>query len=185
MLYNFYMVSSDPSSQTQDMLPSKPEPEKILFSWKAPARIFVRRDKKFWIRTISAASLFGVILFIAEGSMPVVLMIAIIFLYYVLTTVEPEDINFSITTYGIKIADKTTFWNLLVRYWFSSKKNINLLVLEMNAFPGRLEIVINKNDIPSLKKILNNYLVMEETPPSNIDKTSRWFSEKLEGKKSS
>lgn len=131
------------------------------------------------------ASLFGVILFIAEGSMPVILMIAIIFLYYVLTTVEPEEIDFRITNYGIKIADKTTSWDTLTRYWFSFKNNTNSIIFEMNSFPGRLEIVINKNDIPAMKKILNNYLTLEEAPPSRMDKTSLWFTQKLEGKKTS
>jgi hypothetical protein len=162
--------------------PQTIEPEKTLFTWRAPARPFVRRDKRFWIRAISIISLFAFILYVAEGSMPVILTIAIVFLYYVLSSVEPEEINFSLTNYGVKIADKTTSWSNLTSYWFSTSHATDILVFHMNIFPQRLEMVINKKDIPSLKKELNKYVVQEELPPSKIDRASNWFSQKLEGK---
>ena len=73
----------------------RPELEKVLFSWKAPMRPFKARDREFWITTIVIAVIFGFILFLIEGVMPVILIVSIIFLYYVLSTVKPEEIGYA------------------------------------------------------------------------------------------
>lgn len=162
-----------------DSRPRPPEPEKELFTWKAPARPFKRRDRKFWTTVIAIATLFGVILFLVEGAMPVILIISIIFLYYVLSTVEPEVINYSITTWGVKVEDKRTEWDLITRYWFVEKLGSDVLVFETMVLPGRLELVVNKKDKEEIKKVLNKYVLYEEAPPSNLDKAANWFSKKL------
>ena len=159
------------------------EPERVLFSWKAPIRPFKRRDREFWITTIVIAVIFGLILFLVEGVMPVILIISIVFLFYVLSTVKPEETDYEITNMGIKIVDKTTPWEILTRYWFSKRYNSNLLIFEMVSFPGRLELVIHEKDKESLKKQLNQYVVEEEVPPSNLDRTANWFSKKFPGNK--
>lgn len=161
----------------------KQEPERTLFSWKAPVRPFKRRDREFWITTVVIASIFGLILFLIEGVMPVVLIISIIFLFYVLSTVEPEEADYKITNKGVKIADKTTPWELLTRYWFSKRYNSKLLIFEMVILPGRLELVIHEKDKESFKKHLNKYVIEEEVPPSNLDRTANWFSKKFPGNK--
>jgi hypothetical protein len=46
-----------------------------------------------------------------------------------------------------------------------------------------LELVIKSSDRSSLKKVLNDYLIEEEAPPSGLDRAANWFSEKLPGNK--
>ena len=70
------------------------EPERKLLDWSAPARPFKRMNREFWVTIIAMAAIVGLILFFAEGFMPVILIVSIIFLVYVLTTVEPENISF-------------------------------------------------------------------------------------------
>jgi len=161
----------------------KPEPEKTLFSWRAPVRPFKRRDKEFWITAVVMACIFGFILFLIEGVMPVILIISIVFLFYVLSTVEPEKTDYKITNKGVKIADGTTSWELLTRYWFSKRYNSKLVIFEMITLPGRLELVIHEKDKESLKKQLNKFVLEEEVPPSNLDRTANWFSKKFPGNK--
>jgi hypothetical protein len=166
--------------------PSRPlrrEPEKTLFSWKAPLRPFKRRDREFWVTVIVITVIFGVILFLIEGAMPVILIISVVFLFYVLSTVEPEEIEYGITNRGVKIVNKTTSWDFLTRYWFSKRYNSKLLIFEMTSIPGRLEVVIHEKDKNSLKKHLNKYVVEEEVPPSSLDKTANWLSKKFPGNK--
>jgi hypothetical protein len=171
---------SSPSEATPaQATPPGMEPEKTLFSWKAPVRPFKRRDREFWTTVIVIAVIFGLILFLIEGVMPVILIIAVVFLYYVLSTVPPEDAEYSLTNKGVKIEDKTTSWNVLTRYWFSKRYSSKLLIFEMTAIPGRLELVINEKDKPSLKKHLKEYIVEEEVPPSTLDKTANWLSERF------
>lgn len=159
----------------------KIEPEKILFSWRAPERPFKKRGRDFWVTVITIASLFGVILFFAEGAMSVVLIVALVFLFYVMSTVEPQSIEYHITNKGVKISERTTEWQFLTRYWFSSRFDTPLLIFEMNVIPGRLETVIQDKDKPSIRKALKDYTVEEEVPPSGLDNAANWFAKKLPG----
>lgn len=157
------------------------QPEKTLFSWKAPARPFKRRDREFYVTLIAIVGIVGLVLFLAEGFMPVILLSSLVFLFYVLNTVEPETIEYQITSQGIKIADKDTLWPYLTRFWFSRRYDDNLLILETSLIPGRIELVINHSDRQALKEILVKYLKEEVAPPSFLDKAANWFSKKLPG----
>jgi len=183
-VYNFYMAEKQESVQTPTFDPvPKIEPEKELFSWRAPARPFKKRGKEFWTKIIISASLFSVIVYLAEGAMPVILIISVIFLYYVLSTVEPENIEYKITTWGIKMADKLNPWIDLGRFWFSKRFNDELLVFEAYTLGGRLELVIKPTDKDKIKKVLSKYLLHEQASPSYFDKASNWFTKKLPGMK--
>ena len=155
------------------------EPEKELYSWKAPARPFKRRSREFWLRVIVSASVLGLIIFLAEGVMPVILLISVIFLFYVMSNVEPEEVTYKITNRGIKIADKTTDLGSLTRFWFTNRLGNDLLVFETIFLPNRMELTINKIDKEKIKKALSLYLTEEEVPPARIDKVTSWFSDKL------
>jgi hypothetical protein len=176
---------ADPPKETvapQPVVPQQTapqEPEKTLFTWKAPVRPFKRRDREFWTTTIVIAFIFGLILLLIEGVMPVILIISVIFLYYVLSTVEPEEIEYGVTNKGIKIEDKTTSWEVLTRYWFSKRYNSILLIFEMTKIPGRLELVIHEKDKASFRKHLKKYIKEEEVAPSNLDKTANWLSKRF------
>lgn len=159
----------------------KSEPEKDIFVWKAPSRPFKRRTRQFWLTTIAIAAIFGLVMFLAEGAMPVILIVAIVFLVYVYSTVEPEIIEYKITNMGIKIQNSPTVWNLLTRFWFSRRFDNDLLIFEMVTFPGRLEIVINSKDKDTIKKDLLIYLPEEEIPPSSLDRAASWFAKKMPG----
>jgi hypothetical protein len=159
----------------------KREPEKVLFTWKAPSRPFKKRDKQFWTTVIVIASIFGLILFLVEGAMPVMVIISLIFLFYVLTTVEPEEIEYDITNYGIKMAGQTTHWTSLVRFWFTERLSSTLLIIETTQLPGRLELVINEKEEDKLREVISEYLPEEETPATAMDKTADWFAKKLPG----
>ena len=157
----------------------KPELEKDLITWVAPARPFKRRDKQFYVTTISIAGMVCLILFLAEGAMPVILIISLIFLYYVMSTVAPEDIEYKITNKGVKVGGRLTEWQLLGRFWFSRRFDSDLVVFETRIIPNRMELVIKSEVKEEIRKNLNEYLVEEEISPSNLDKAVDWFSKKL------
>src|SRR3990167_8157189 len=118
------------------------EPERELIAWVAPARPFKRRDRQFYVTTFAIAGIVGLILFLAEGLMPVLLIISLVFLYYVLSTVEPEKVEYKVTNKGIKIAGKDTFWPNLTRFWFTKRMDQEMMVVETIFIPGRIELVI-------------------------------------------
>lgn len=174
------METADPNIENQTILnDQKPRIEKDLISWIAPSRPFKRRDKQFYMTTVSIAGIVSLILFLAEGAMPVILIISLIFLYYVMSTVPPEDIEYKITTEGVKVGGKRTDWQFLGRFWFSKRYDSDLLVFETALIPNRMELVINPEIKQELEKVLKEYLVEEEISPSNLDRAIDWFSKKL------
>jgi hypothetical protein len=155
------------------------EAERDLAVWTAPARPFKKRNRTFYITLVAIAAIVGLILFLVEGFMPVVLIIALIFLFYILSTVEPEKIQYKITNRGIKVADKRTDFPLCLRFWFTKRFDNELLVVEIATIPGRLELVINPVDKEQIRKALLIYLPEEEASPSFLDRASDWFAKKL------
>ncbi len=159
------------------------EPERELVTWTAPARPFKRRDKQFYVTIFAMAGIFGLILFFAEGVMPVILVISLVFLYYVLSTVPPEDIEYQITSKGVKISGKLTNWQYLNRFWFSKRFDESLLVFESVTIPGRIEFVIKDDLKEKLRKEISAYIPYEEVPASSLDRLTEWFSKILPGNK--
>ena len=159
------------------------KPENDLFSWKAPGRPFKKRDREFWVSVIAIAAVVGFIFYIIEGIMPVLLVISLVFLFYILQTVEPQQIEYKITTWGVRIADRRTDWEFLGRFWFSKRLDSDVLVFSTFTLPGRLELVINAKDKITLKKVIASHLTEEEAPPTNLDKAANWVAAKLPGNK--
>lgn len=159
------------------------EAEKDLLIWTAASRPFKRRDKQFYVTTFAIAGIVSLVLFFAEGAMPVLLIISLVFLYYVLSTVEPEKIEYKITNKGIKIAGKLTSWHYLNSFWFTKKLDTDILVIDTVLVPGRIEMVVGSELHESLKKVITEYIPHEEVPGSGIDRMTAYLSSKLPGNK--
>lgn len=155
------------------------EPEKELVIWAAAARPFKRRDREFYITVMAMGGIIALIMFLVEGFMPVILIVSLFFLFYVLSTVPPEEIEYKITTKGIKIAGNRTDWGMLGRFWFSRRFDHDLLIIESANLPGRIELVIPPAKKEEIRKSLSAYLFEEEIPPSPLDKAANWFAKKL------
>ena len=157
------------------------EPERDLVTWSAPARPFKRRDREFYVTLIAIAGVVGLILFLVEGFMPVILIVSLVFLFYVMSTVEPENVEYKITNRGIKVAGRRNDWANMVRYWFSRRFDNELLIIESTTLPGRIEFVVAPEVKEEINKALSRYLTEEEAPPSYLDRAPNWFAAKLPG----
>lgn len=167
--------SSEPTVQKE------PDKEIDIVSWESPARPFKRRNREFWVTIVAIAAVVGLVLLFVEGFMPVLLIISMVFLFYVLSTVEPEKILYKVTNKGIRIAERLTPWEDMGRFWFTRRFDANLLAIESNNIAGRMEMVVDGVDKESLKKAISEYLKYEEVPGSRIDKAAIWFSKKMPG----
>lgn len=175
--------STLPKTEEPKPVVAKPEPEKDLVTWTAPARPFKRRNREFFITVIAMASVAGFVLFLIEGWLPVVLIISLVFLFYVMSTVEPENIQYKITTKGINVGGSTTTWDVMGRFWFAKRFDSELLVVETATLPGRLEVIVGSDVKEPIKKAVSDYLVHEEVPPSYLDKAALWVSKRMPGNK--
>ena len=159
------------------------ESERDLVTWTAPARPFQRHNKQFYTTVFAIAGIISLVIFLAEGIMPVVLIVALVFLYYVLSTVQPENIEYKVTTKGIRIANKLTDWQALNRFWFSKRFDNDLMIIDTSMIPGRTEIVINQEIEGELKKEVSAYIPYEEVPAGALDRATNWFADKIPGNK--
>lgn len=155
------------------------EPERDLVVWTAPSRPFKRRGRKFYVTAFSMAGIVSLVVFLAEGIMPVILIISLVFLYYVLSTVQPENIEYKITNKGFKIAGRETGWQSVLRFWFSSRSGSEILVFGLVTIPGRIEMIIHSEIKEKLKKEISAYVPYEEVLPSTLEKVTGWVAKKL------
>lgn len=157
----------------------KIEKEEVLYTWTAPLRPFKRRDKEFFTTVIAIAILIGLILFFLEGILPVAVVAALVFLVYVLSTIPPEDVDHKITNKGVSFAGTRYPWEELRRFWFAARFGTDLLVVEANRAPWRIEMVISLQDKEPLRKVLEDHLPFEEASPSFLDKSAVWLSRRV------
>lgn len=151
----------------------------MLFSWRAPARPFKRRDRNFFTTVLALGVLIGLILFFLEGILAVAVVAAIVFLVYVLFTVPPEEVEYKITNKGIVLAEKKHMWDEFRRFWFTKRLDSNLLIIETVNFPGRLEMVIQEEEKGKIREVLEQYLIHEEAAPNFLDRAASWLSRKV------
>jgi len=154
--------------------------EKTLIEWKAPERAFKKRDKDFWITAIAILVLFSVVLIFIKEFFLIVALVSILFLYYVLSTVPPEIIEYKITNRYIRIGTAQYTWDTFLRFWFRNSLNSELLELETNLrIPRQISLVINSSDKDEIKKIILKKLPLFESSPSFVDKMAKWWSDKM------
>lgn len=159
------------------------EPERDLVTWMAPSRPFKKRDRQYFVTIFAISGIVSLIIFLAEGLMPVILIVALVFLYYILSTVPPEEIEYKITTKGVKIADKLIDWTSLIRFWIGRRMDSEILFFDTFLIPSRTEIVIKPELKETLKREISAYIPYEESTNTNLDKLTKWFATKLPGNK--
>jgi len=165
--------------KSQEDTATKLEPERVILSWKAPTKVVNRKPREFWVKLVAAATLLGFIFFIAEGVMPVILLISLLFLFYIMSSVEPESAQYSITTRGINISQQKNAWSLFTSFEILKRGEVNFLILNMRTFPGKIELIIENKDVAKIKSALSKYISLSENTHGGFDKTSDWISSKF------
>lgn len=160
----------------------KPVQEKVLFSWKAYLRPFEKKSREFYLNAGAVLAVVSLVIFIAEGWVPVVLLVAFAFLYFILHSVEPEVVDYHITNFGLRVKDKLVSWSDITNFWIEEKGEICKLIIGTAFLPGKLELVVDKKDKEKIKLTMKEYVLEQVTPPSSLEKLASWFSSKIEGK---
>lgn len=156
------------------------KPEKSLITWKALSRPFKRRSREFYINLFSVAGLLGLIIFLIEGVVPVILIAALLFMFYVFSTIEPEHAEYSLTSYGVRInGQMIKYWDEMGLYWFSKRMDHETLIIETNAMPWKIEMVIDPSEKEKIEEIISKKLYLNDNPDTNIDKVVAWFGNKI------
>jgi hypothetical protein len=153
---------------------------KVLYTWKAPTRPFKKRDKEFWTTVIAIVFLVGLILFFVKEWFLIAAIISLTFVYYVLSTVPPEDIECALTNKGVRYAGQLHAWELFYRFWFSNRYGQRMVNLDMRTgLVGRLSLMVGSGEEKQIRETLAKYLVEETPKPTFMDNASDWLQKKV------
>lgn len=153
------------------------EVESVLFKWRAPERMFQKKDKQWYWTAALVVLIISVILLLFGQAILVGAVFAILFVMYVNTTVPPSVIEHKITTYGIRTAQQLFKWEDITYFWFTYKSDKEILNLETKLVsPKRLIFFFTKNDKPHLIQILKERVQYKEAPMKE-----GWVSKNADG----
>lgn len=167
--------------QESALLPGmyKPLPEELLLEWVAPSRPFKKPNRRFFTTITTIGILISLILFFANQLLPVAVVIAVVFLAYVLFSIEPGDVRHQLTTYGIRIENQLYYWEELGRFWFTQQYQIDILHIEVARFPFTLHMLLGELDREVMTEILSEVLLNERPQPTAIEKAAKWLQDKV------
>ena len=154
--------------------------EKVKFEWEAPERAYQKKDRDFWITVISILVLVSVILFFVKEFFLIGALISALFLYYVLSTVPPQNIKYKITNRGVYFGEISYSWEDLYRFWFKNSLDSEMMFIETKLrFPRQVSFVINPADKEKLLDIMKRKIPLFESQPNTVDKITKWFGDRL------
>jgi hypothetical protein len=157
----------------------KPQPEYTVLEWQAPSRPFKQRNKRFFTTIIVIGLLVSLILFFAGQLLPIAVVFSIIFLVYVMSVVPPTQINYKISTFGIRADSELYYWEELGRFWFEEKLGQQQVVIETARFPGRLAILLVDQPKEVVEMVLAEVLLQEKPPLTQFEKVAEWLEKRV------
>lgn len=161
-------------------VPNVPQPEQTLLKWNAPSRPFKLRDRQFFTTIIVIAVLVSILLAFAGEWMLIATVAAMIFAYYVWSTVPPEEVEYTVTTRGLRVHGQLYRWEDLVQWWFEDKWGQKMLVVATPLVVAkRLHLLLGATPEDQVQAVMERYLVMEKPAETSMDKAGKWVAEKF------
>jgi hypothetical protein len=178
--------SAEPASSAggatagQETSPQLPVELKTLLTWQAPVRPFKKRDKEFFTTVAAIAFLVCVILLFIKEWLGIAVVGSLVFVGYVLATVEPEKTEHELTTRGIKTGDKLYKWEDLKQFWFNDKWGQQILNVDTRLrFPSRITLLLAEKSQEEVKTVLSRYVQFEEPEVTFMDRSAKWLANKV------
>ncbi len=159
---------------------------KTLLTWKSPARPFKKRDREYFTTIGAIVFLLAVILLFLKEWLLIAVIIALMFVAYILSSVPPEETEHKITTRGVFTGNRHYDWENLNKFWFSERWKQAILHVETKLrFPGQLTVLLGETDKEEIEKALSKYLTLEQPEPTWMDNAADWLAKKVPLEKTS
>lgn len=155
-----------------------PEDRKIetLYTWKAPARPFVRRTPKWFLTVGLLVGMAVLIALLFQDWVPIGVLFSLLFVIYVLAAVPPEQVTHKITTQGITTTNHSYLWNELGAFWVSQQYGNPMIHVEVRRFAAPLLMLVESSDLEKVKALLVQYIPFREIPERTfLDRTAEWL----------
>lgn len=154
-----------------------------ILRWRAPSRLFKKRDRIFFQTVIALVILIGLILFLLKEFLLIGVVLALAFVAYVLATVPPEEIEHRVSVKGFETVGVMSRWEEIAEFWFEEKWGQKILVLQKRfgtGFPSRIMAILGTQDPKLVKEKINEYVPFREVPEKNwVDSAADWLHRHL------
>ena len=158
----------------------QPAPEKTLLKWMAASRPYKPQSRQFFSTAIVIAILISIVLVLAGEWMLIAVLAAMIFAYYVWSMIPPDEIEYSLTSKGVRVASILYPWNSLSRFWLEDKWEYKLLVIDNpSGVSKRLYLVLGNQKPEEVEETMAKFVLAEKPDPTTVDKMSAWLLDKF------
>ncbi|MBI3283044.1 hypothetical protein HYZ70_03125 [Candidatus Curtissbacteria bacterium] len=142
---------------------------KSIVSWKSAERVFKARSKKYFTK-VALFGLAAILFALAFGEIFLVgVIIALVFVTYVLATSAPDVIEHRITNMGIISGGRAFLWEELDSFWFDKRGDERVLLVQTNLhFPTRLIMLLTTVSERTLLDVLEKHLHYHHAPVHTI-----------------
>lgn len=163
-------------SDANKYLAEKPDLNEILLSWESPSHPYKKRSRLFFQTVAAFTLLLVVIVFFLREFLLIGVILSISFVAYVINSVPPINLEHKIMLYGFDHAGRTYRWNELMAFWFETKLNQQILVIQTHyPFQPQIRAVVTGGIKDKIKTIIGKHLLFVEKPPKSfVDKISDW-----------
>ncbi|MCL4440713.1 MAG: hypothetical protein M1609_09035 [Firmicutes bacterium] len=154
--------------------------EETILTWKAPSRPYQKKQTQALTVPMIIAALVGLVLLVAGEWMIIAVVAALVFAYYAWTMVPPEQVDYAITTRGVRARDRVYEWKDLRRWWLEEKWGQELLVLEAPVeIMGRVVMPLGEVSEEKIEKVMEKLLLKERPAETVLDRAGKWLGEKF------
>lgn len=138
---------------------------KSIISWKSPVRVFKARSNKYFTK-VGVYALILILLAIAFSEFVLVgVIIALVFMVYVLATAIPEKIEHRINNLGIISGGRVFLWEDLDSFWFDKRGDERLLMVQTYLrFPSRLIILLADVSDRTILDVMERHIYYHHRP---------------------
>lgn len=145
---------------------SKKEPFSVLFEWTQKVPASKKFDKKAIRNLIVISVVLGAFAIAVQEFLLVLTISLMLFVYYLLTKRNQEEIFFQVTNYGIKVDQRLYEWHELNRFFVSPEGFI--CIDTKILLPSRLYIYTLPTNHQEVISILENYVMKLEVIPTTF-----------------
>jgi hypothetical protein len=153
--------------------PEKLGPKEVYLAWQGAGRPEKKGFNKKTARTLLVIGVVISLLLAIMGEFWLILVMgSMVFVTFVLSSTPPQSASYEISNHGIKFDEMMYYWHQLKNYFFYTADGTEMLAVStMEAFPGRLFILINPADKEKINGIMSSRLnFLQEAPKTVIDK---------------
>lgn len=141
------------------------EPLKVFYEWSAPQRVFVKRDKEWFLKTSFVALIFILISAMLQEPVIILVICVLVLIAFLLASIPPHMVKHQISNKGIKSIGTMYKEDELKEFWVAEKLGHLVVYVQTTLrIPSRLVLLISSKDEMKVVKELSRLLPYKDFP---------------------